>query len=135
MPSPKKRRFQINQQRKKKTKKKKLETNLMIKSGFSLNAKKTFKIYNKLILKFSDFYETKRVPSLSEVKEINFSIREMKSAYNFIFIESLELEKVLGKGKVKNIRHDLKENFFILRNWIELLEKKFGKVGFEKLGT
>jgi len=85
----------------------------MIKSGFSLNAKKTFKIYNKLILKFSDFYETKRVPSLSEVKEINFSIREMKSAYNFIFIESLELEKVLGKGKVKNIRHDLKENFFI----------------------
>ncbi|PJA19397.1 MAG: hypothetical protein COX63_01570 [Candidatus Diapherotrites archaeon CG_4_10_14_0_2_um_filter_31_5] len=135
MPSPKKRRFQINQQRKKKTKKKKLETNLMIKSGFSLNAKKTFKIYNKLILKFSDFYETKRVPSLSEVKEINFSIREMKSAYNFIFIESLELEKVLGKGKVKNIRHDLKENFFILRNWIELLEKEFGKVGFEKLGT
>jgi len=36
---------------------------------------------------------------------------------------------------VKNIRHDLKENFFILRNWIELLEKEFGKVGFEKLGT
>ncbi|MBU2100723.1 hypothetical protein KKG83_05180 [Candidatus Micrarchaeota archaeon] len=102
--------------------------------GFISKSRRAFQIYEDVMPKLYRLYSEKRVPSKNELREINSAINEMKEFYGFIFVESLELDKIYSSKKIKDIRHDLKDNFLNLVNYINML-KKYNIVGFEKLET
>jgi len=82
---------------------------------------------------FERMWNANAVPSKQEIAFLNSKIRLVKQQLTPLFIKSLSAEKLLGRVKMDELRHHLKNEQEFLKINCKALKNKYGNSGLESL--